>query len=739
VRRVTLVPVLVCLAGLFALIALPAVYVRTQMLNEGRLADRVGAAATSAPVRSIAAQRIVDAAIDAGAEQLLAARPIAIVATQSLLDGPVSRQIARGAAKDAHALLRGDENTFVLDLGRTTALALEGLRTVAPAAAARLPAGFDPEVLRISSDEPALVTARQFARVAGWLAIVAPLLALACAIAALVLASDRRRALVQLGISFAAAGLLLLILLTLARGAAVPGAEAAPDVSAAAGALWEALLGDVGLWAQATLVAGLMLAAVASVRREERQGTVGRLLGTVQRVRQAQAPRARAARAAGMLAAAALIVWRPELALRLVALGLAVFAVSELAAVLEATSRERAKSRAARKREQQRAAAASGGGGGRAGATGGRTSGDKPGRAATALRALRTPRLALPLAAVLAIVVATTILTSSEAQLPRPAAVTSGCNGSPAYCGLYLDQLTFPGTHNSFAAAQEPGFLIPDQRYGIAQQLRDGITAFLLDVHIAVKTDRLVRTDLSAEGMDRNKVTQAIGARNVDLAERLGGRIGAGDVRGRRALYFCHTLCELGATPVLPQLRAFKAYLDDHPGTVLTFIIEPYAPPSQIARLFAEAGLTRYVATLQRDEPLPTLGQLVSSNQRLLVFAEQDGGVPPWYMPAFEWFQDTPFAASTPEELSCTRDRGEPDSPLFLVNHWISALPPSPSRNREVGDGFLDRRLDECARERGLQPNVVAVDFYESSGVVEAARRLNDASVQQAQSDGQLP
>src|ERR1700755_3292015 len=154
-RRVA-VPLLVCLAGLLTFVALPAAYVRTQLLDRDQLADRVGAAVTSGPVRAVAAERIVDAAVDAGADELLITRPLAVEGIEALLGTPVVRQLARGAAGDAHALLvKGEEGTFVLDLGRGTSLVLEGLRSISPRLADSLPHRFHPEVLRVPSRDPA--------------------------------------------------------------------------------------------------------------------------------------------------------------------------------------------------------------------------------------------------------------------------------------------------------------------------------------------------------------------------------------------------------------------------------------------------------------------------------------------------------------------------------------------------------------------------------------------------------
>ena len=88
----------------------------------------------------------------------------------------------------------------------------------------------------------------------------------------------------------------------------------------------------------------------------------------------------------------------------------------------------------------------------------------------------------------------------------------TGCNGSAALCGKRLDQVVFPGTHNSYAASAEPGWHFASQRFAIPRQLKDGITALLLDVHygVAEPGGDLVRTDFAAEGADANKVAAAI-------------------------------------------------------------------------------------------------------------------------------------------------------------------------------------------------------------------------------------
>jgi hypothetical protein len=320
------------------------------------------------------------------------------------------------------------------------------------------------------------------------------------------------------------------------------------------------------------------------------------------------------------------------------------------------------------------------------------------------------------------------LVNQSGSKRRSEAAVGSSCNGAAALCDRRLDQVVFPGTHNSFAASEEPGWYFANQRYGISRQLGDGIRALLIDVHFGVydpATGR-VRTDLSAEGSDRNKVAQQVPPLALRVADRVAGRVGVGTLNGTPEPYLCHTLCELGAEPLNQELEVIKGFLAQHPDQVLIVIVEDYVPPAAIERAFEQTGLTRYLATLDRGEPLPTLQTLIARGQRLVVFAEEKGGSPAWYMPAFSFIRDTPLGAARPDQLSCKPYRGEEHSPLLLINHWIPPFPPSPSLNAGIGrEVFLRSRIERCLAERGFRGAIVAVDFYQRTSVVNVARELN--------------
>jgi hypothetical protein len=309
------------------------------------------------------------------------------------------------------------------------------------------------------------------------------------------------------------------------------------------------------------------------------------------------------------------------------------------------------------------------------------------------------------------------------------AAAGSSCNGIAALCERRLDEVVFPGTHNSFAASEEPGWYFANQNYPISRQLDDGIRALLIDVHFGVydRATGRVRTDLTAEGADRNKVAEQIPPLALRVADRVAGRVGVGTLNGTPEPYLCHTLCELGAEPLNQELEVIGRFLKQHPDQVLIVIVEDYVPPATIESAFEHAGLAPYLATLHRSAPLPALGTLIASGRRLVVFAEEKGGSPAWYMPAFSFIQDTTLGATRPNQLSCKRYRGEEHSPLLLINYWIPPFPPSPSLNAGIGRAaFLRGRIKRCLKERGFKGGILAVDFYQRTSVVDVAQGLNN-------------
>ena len=145
------------------------------------------------------------------------------------------------------------------------------------------------------------------------------------------------------------------------------------------------------------------------------------------------------------------------------------------------------------------------------------------------------------------------------------------------------------------------------------------------------------------------------------------------------------------------------------------------------------------MATLQPGEPLPTLRDLIDSGQTLLVFAERgDPGGPPWYHNMYDWFQETTFSFNSKKQFDCAPNRGNPDAPLFLINHWVTSSPPNPATGSDANShAVLEKRVEQCLRERGLSPNIIAVDFAERGDLLTETQELNDEQLKEQRTKAQ--
>jgi hypothetical protein len=93
----------------------------------------------------------------------------------------------------------------------------------------------------------------------------------------------------------------------------------------------------------------------------------------------------------------------------------------------------------------------------------------------------------------------------------------------------------------------------------------------------------------------------------------------------------------------------------------------------------------------------------------------------------YDWFQETPFSYTNKNQFNCQPNRGKPDAPLFLINHWITVSPPDPPEEAVVNSrAVLGKRIQQCLRERGLVPNILQVQFAERGDLMSVVQTLND-------------
>jgi hypothetical protein len=676
-------------------------YARSEIIDEEAFADHAVEALDDDELRAVVATEITVQLVERSSADLVAARPLIEQVVATVVDTRPFKQVFREAARQANRLLfiRSRDNV-AFNVSDAVEIIRFGVKSIDPELAADLPKrDLDLALLTLREREFArqsLVVADEI-RLFGLIVPIAALLAL---IGAAVAAPDRRVGVLRAALALAAGGLLLAVVYLILRARVLSGVIGDDEltdeeVRDAVAAILDAFLGGLFAWALALAGIGALVAGAAAALDPERaEDPVLRLRRRL--TERPQGTVGRAARGLAAVAAGLLFVfdWQFAFAVLGLLIGayLVYFGAGELLLLLQAPD-EGTERAAARKRSLVRTAA-------------------------------------VALAGIAAIVVAVLIVTSGPG--PREGARAStdgGCNGSPALCDLQLNQVVFAGTHNSFSAADSRGWFIANQRHDIARQLEDGVRLLLIDPHWGVADARgRVRTDFAAEGRDRNRVAKALPPAVLAAAERLAGSLGVrAEGGGEREIFLCHTVCELGATRMSDALVDVRDFLDANPGEVVILFIEPYVPPAEIAKSFEEAGLAERTTVLDRSEPLPTLGELVRRDDRLIVFTERDAdGSVPWYLDGFDFVQDTPLGATEVEQLSCELNRGTASSPLLMLNHWADVFPPRRGANVDFQTRReLLGRAHECARKRGLPVNLIAVDHYDVGELIPGVERLN--------------
>ncbi len=678
-------------AAILLAASVAAVWADRVLLDEDRFSSRVVSTMEDDLVSNYLATQLTDQLI-ARAPDLITVRPALEIVLEEAVRSRTARAGARNAVREAHRGLRAGVPTesLVLDLRAARSLADLFLLQSAPAIAEQLPRDIDSARI-----DGALVGLRTdvFSR-AEDLARVMPLLLVLSGVmvGATVLAAPTRRGGVLLaGAAIVAGGALGLgaqRIIDELLASLLPGPVESRD---AVTVLWRSVMQDYSAWNTALVAVGVVTgsAALAVTRVPDR----AELRGYLQRSAWARA-------GGGALLAflgIALVRWPQDTLYVLVLVLGALLATAGMTLLL----------RSIYQGLQQL-----------------RTSTPRP--------SYRAPRMRPPIFAGVATAAVLVLLgvwfweaLREQADIAPHLPITT-CNGHEDLCDVPLNEVVFAGTHNSMAAASERGWFFPQQRGGIAEQLRNGIRAFLIDTYYGEQTANGVRT-IYPDGVHRDELIARHGEETVLAMERVAARLLPG---GEPGIFLCHSFCELGATPMRSALASMRDYLDAQPGTFLVLFIQDQTLPQDTIAEFQRLGLGERAYAHTPGDPWPTLGSLLERGKQLLVLVETDAaGLEDWYQPAWEFVQDTPYDVEMIEDFDCSLNRGPEDADFLLLNHWLAVRPATPALALEVNQyEFLMPRVEACAVERGRLPTVIAVDFYDAGDLFDVVADLNGIS-----------
>ncbi len=676
---------LIVIAGVLLPVAVIAGWANSTIYDSDEFSDRVVALLDSSAVRHEMATRLTEQLARGGNQQAVNFRPAFELAVEAGIDTDTFRSIFRTAVERTHrALLEGQSGSAGLNLSDSIAIITSTMQ---------LPGSAEPGAQASGGLADSLTDVTQRLddyRFWQWQDITAGVLlgaffgSVLAAAGGIALAADRRRAVNRLGWAVVVGATVIVLLVQLVRWLAGrlvsdPGLSSAVKSAVGTGM---ADLRLIALW-----LVGYGVIVVAASTASERRYTPRYVREAGRRWidRRRASTRGRVALGVVGLFASILVSSSPmtwvETAVFVGALWLGYLSVLELLTIVQA----------------------------RVGAVAG---------AGARYRWRHAVGAAVVVVLAVAVVSAGLVVTTTRAARQAAAEGQRKCNGDAANCDVTLAEMTLPGSHNAMSSTLYPGWLFAEQVETIKGQLDAGVRALLIDTHYGVPSSSrmpgsntpVVLTDRAAEltqptGEDFDP---AIAQRASQLAARAPAKAGA-----TRQIYLCHNYCEMGAVSFASVLGDVKNFMDTHPDEVVMLIIQDATTPADTAAAITKSGLAERAFTLVPGQPLPTLGEMIDQGKPLLVFAEQGGaGAPPWYQKAYSWFQETRYDFKSTDAFTCEPNRGPPDAPLFLVNHWVSESPPDPSVAAKANDkSLLDARLTQCAEQRSRVPNVVAVDF----------------------------
>ena len=684
-------------------------WLNAAVVNGENFASLVNEIRQDEAVKTEIGQAVAVAALDAQPD-LIAVEPAIAAGAAAIAGSPLLDGVFTPAIRSFHdAMTEKGSDSAVLKLADLGATATTALEKFVPQAADIVPANLNLTLAEVGGQEGVASQIIPVIQAVSTLAWVVPLISLVLVALGIWLAPKRRMALVRFGwMLLVVAGFLGLVVLGLnVAGLFMDDSTLTGAVISAALAVFSQPLSlrfiAIGV------VGGLLVASAGALLPQVDVGDHARTaVGFA--TRRPKATGWAVVRALVVIAVGLLIVLFPTISSQVVAVvaGLVVlfYGVTELDVIAE-------RSRAQDEAEKAATLAATG----------------------DTQEKRRSPvRWLIPVAAagvgllVLAALIIPGNLPQDDSLESASAVNTTACNGYDALCDVPFDEVVIPASHNSMSIADGTWFLAENPK-DMVESLDDGIRGLLVDTWYGQPTEDggAITAPESLAGAEA-ELTATYGKGVVASIQRTIDRVRRSEPSGPTEPYFCHTVCEIGSEPMAPVMERLDAWMDAHPREVIVLFIQDTVTPADTDAVLRKAGLADKAYVHPDGAEWPTLREMIDANKRLLVLMENEGGGDqyPYLHQGFDLVQDTEYSVQTAADFECSLKRGEPDSPLFSVNHWLANFDRLISSAEEVNAyDVLKPRIDECEIERGRAPSMIAVNWYDRGDLFRVVNELN--------------
>lgn len=265
------------------------------------------------------------------------------------------------------------------------------------------------------------------------------------------------------------------------------------------------------------------------------------------------------------------------------------------------------------------------------------------------------------------------------------------CNGNTALCDKRYNEVTYPTTHNAFNAARSSQrWTYPNQKYDLPRQLKDGVKAFMIDVHYY-------------NGPNKK-------------------------LRAQKPVMVFHSYAVLGYRPLTDILDMFAEYMQANPNEVLTFICQCSITPEDFAKVVEKHDIYQYVHTQSKDDQWPTLRQMITSGKRLVFLIDRtDSTSKPWQHQQYDYGFENPYSNKSLKRYNCElKPKADTAKALYIFNHFLTGTFARRSKNRKANSyEILMGRVKKCQEVVGKRINFLTVDWYHWGDLFKVVDELN--------------
>lgn len=317
-----------------------------------------------------------------------------------------------------------------------------------------------------------------------------------------------------------------------------------------------------------------------------------------------------------------------------------------------------------------------------------------------------------------------TLTPSTEALPSSLSSRATACNGHAELCNKQYSNVTYIGTHNSYAIGNGLSNIAANQDQPIATQLNAGVRMLQAQAHQSTSSN-----SSSASGIS-----------------------------------LCHTSCGLLDGGTLENwLSQVKSWLDSNPNEVISLLLvnSDNLSPATFAKAFDATQMTSLMYQPGSaasssggiaKNAWPTLQDMISSGKRVVGYLASGADLSSvdYLLPEFSSMWENAYDQTTSGPFNCTIDRSgqgeDTSSQMYLANFFkanslgsLGTVPDTSAIYTTNAEQNILQSSYVCASEHAnVAPTFILVDYYDrpQGDVFAAAAQLNGVSYSNSTSQG---